>query len=74
VIAVAAGRLRRPGRIVLAVAGGLVVLAFAIQRVNAGVHWPSQVLGGLLVAAGWLTLAVSIRWLGDPVLAAIRRA
>jgi undecaprenyl-diphosphatase len=73
-VIVIGARMRQPGRAVLALAGGLVVLAFVIQRVDAGVHWPSQTLGGLLVAAGWLTLALSIRWLGDPVLAAIGRA
>ena len=49
------------------------LLAFVIQRVDAGVHWPSQTLGGLLVAAGWLTLGMSIRRLSDPVVAAVRR-
>jgi undecaprenyl-diphosphatase len=73
-VIVVGARLPRPGRVLLALAGAVVVLAFVIQRVDAGVHWPSQTLGGLLVAAGWLTLGLSIRWLGDPVLAAIRRA
>jgi undecaprenyl-diphosphatase len=73
VLAVAATRLRRPARVVLAVAGGLVVLAFVVQRVYVGAHWPSQTLGGLLVASGWLTLAMSVRPLSDPVLARVRK-
>lgn len=73
-VALAAVRPRRPVLVVAAAAGGLAVLAFAVQRVSAGVHWPSQTLGGLLVAAGWLTLATSVRRLGDPVLAAAGRA
>jgi membrane-associated phospholipid phosphatase len=73
-VVVVGARLPGPGHIVLAAAGGVVVLAFLIQRIDAGVHRPSQTLGGLLVAAGWLTLAASIRWLGDPVLAATGRA
>lgn len=72
-IAAAAVRPLRPVRVVLAVGGGLVVVAFAVQRVDAGVHWPSQILGGLLVAAGWLTFAMSIRWLSDPVVRAVAR-
>jgi undecaprenyl-diphosphatase len=71
VFAVAAVRPPRPFRLVVAVAGVLVVLAFVIQRVDAGVHWPSQTLGGLLVGAGWLTLAMSVRRLSDPVVAAV---
>jgi len=71
VFAVAAVWLRRPARIALAVVGGLVVLTFVIQRVDVGAHWPSQTLGGLLVASGWLTLALSIRPLSDPVLGAM---
>ena len=71
--AVAAVRARGPVRVIVALAGVLVVLAFVIQRVDAGVHWPSQTLGGLLVAAGWLTLGMSIRRLSDPVVAAVRR-
>jgi membrane-associated phospholipid phosphatase len=55
-----------PAAVVL---GALVVALFVIERVSVGVHWPSQTLGGLLVAAGWLTLALGIRWLSDPVLA-----
>lgn len=73
VVALAAARPSRPVRVIVAAGGGIVVLAFAIQRVSAGVHWPSQTLGGLLVAAGWLTLATSIRWLGDPVLSVVGR-
>jgi undecaprenyl-diphosphatase len=51
-----------------ALAGVLVVLLFVLQRVYVGAHWPGQTVGGMLSAAGWLTLAAAIRWLSDPIL------
>jgi membrane-associated phospholipid phosphatase len=46
----------------------LVLLAVAIGRVYVGEHWPSDVLGGLALGLGWVSVALSIRWLSDPVL------
>jgi membrane-associated phospholipid phosphatase len=44
--------LRRPGRR-LAVAGAVTyAVAVGLSRVAGGVHWPSDVLGGLLLAVG----------------------
>jgi undecaprenyl-diphosphatase len=37
-------------------------------RVYHGEHWPSDVLAGLVLGAGWTCVALSIRWLSDPVL------
>jgi membrane-associated phospholipid phosphatase len=73
VLCVAGAYLPRRALAIVAALGGLVVLTFVLQRVSVGAHWPSQTVGGLLVAAGWLTLALSIRWLSDPVVAGLRR-
>jgi undecaprenyl-diphosphatase len=55
------------------VLGALVVLLFCVERVYVGVHWPSQTLGGVLVAACWIALALSVRRLSEPVLARLGR-
>ena len=67
VLCVAGARLPRRALYVVAAAGAFVVLSFVVQRVYVGAHWPSQTLGGLLNAAGWLTLVISIRPLSNPL-------
>jgi undecaprenyl-diphosphatase len=42
-----------------------IVAAVALDRIYAGTHWPSDVLAGLLIAVGWLTLVVSVRRISD---------
>jgi undecaprenyl-diphosphatase len=45
-----------------------IVLAVGLDRIYAGVHWPTDVLAGMLIAIGWVSLVVSIRWISDPAL------
>lgn len=42
-----------------------IVLAVGLDRIYAGTHWPSDVLAGILIATGWLSLVLSIRWITD---------
>lgn len=53
----------------LAIVVGLaIILIVGLERIYVGAHYPSDVLGGFLLASAWLTLMLSIRWLSDPVL------
>jgi membrane-associated phospholipid phosphatase len=40
---------------------GLLVIAMGIGRVDSGAHWPSDVVGGFLIAVAWLALILSVR-------------
>lgn len=45
-----------------------VVLAAALSRIYVGAHWPSDVIGGLLVAIAWIGFGLSLGSLTKPVL------
>lgn len=45
-----------------------IVLAAGLDRIYGGAHWPTDVLAGMLIAIGWISLVVSIRWISDPAL------
>ena len=53
---------------VLWIVAGLVVVLTCIARVWAGAHWPSDVIGGILLGLGWSAFVLWLpeRWLPSP--------
>lgn len=45
----------------------VLVLAAGLSRVYVGAHWPSDVLGGLLVGVSWTALSLALGRLTDPI-------
>ncbi|MHB8688994.1 MAG: phosphatase PAP2 family protein [Candidatus Dormibacteraceae bacterium] len=59
----------RPGlRPVLWIAAAAVILLTCISRVWAGDHWPSDVIGGVLLGIGWSAFVLWLpeRWIPSP--------
>jgi undecaprenyl-diphosphatase len=55
-------------RPVLWIAAGIVIVLACIARVWAGAHWPSDVIGGVLLGIGWSAFVLWLpeRWLPSP--------
>jgi len=51
-----------------AIVAGIVLVA-GLDRIYGGAHWPTDVVGGFLIAAAWLSFVVSIRWISDRAMA-----
>ncbi|MET9493069.1 phosphatase PAP2 family protein [Nocardia sp. NPDC006630] len=47
-------------RTLLVVVAGCFVLAVGLSRLYLGVHWPTDILGGLLIGALWLTICFTL--------------
>jgi undecaprenyl-diphosphatase len=68
ILCLAVGRLPRSVVAALWVIAALVLLSVCIGRIYLGEHWPSDVIGGLALGLGWMSLGLSWRWLSKPVL------
>lgn len=62
-----ARRLPRPLYIACWFLAVVLVVAAALSRIYVGAHWPSDVLGGLLLGIAWTSLSLSLGRLTRPV-------
>ena len=55
-------------RVVLWIGAAIVIVLTCIARVWAGDHWPSDVIGGVLLGLGWSAFVLWLpeRWLPEP--------
>lgn len=50
----------RSGKTALIAAGALLAFAIGYSRIYLGVHWPTDVLAGLMLGAAWLAVTVKV--------------
>jgi undecaprenyl-diphosphatase len=62
-------------RPILWIVAAIVIILTCIARVWAGDHWPSDVLGGVLLAIAWSAFVLWLpeRWLPSPTFRWFRR-
>ena len=53
---------RRPGavRFVATIVGVALVAFVGLARIASGQHWPTDVLGGLMLGVAWLTICLAV--------------
>lgn len=70
-----APKIRPAYRPVLWILAALVIVLTCISRVWAGAHWPSDVIGGVLLGIGWSAFVLWLpeRWLPSPSFKWFRR-
>jgi len=70
-----APKIRPAYRPVLWILAALVIVLTCIARVWAGAHWPSDVMGGVLLGIGWSAFVLWLpeRWLPSPSMKWFRR-
>jgi membrane-associated phospholipid phosphatase len=62
-----ARRLPRPLYVACWVLAAVLVVAAAVSRIYVGAHWPSDVIGGLLVGLAWTSFSLSLGRLTKPI-------
>jgi membrane-associated phospholipid phosphatase len=66
-VVLVARRLPRPLYLTSWALALVLVLAVGLSRIDVGAHWPSDVLGGLLVGVSWTALSLSLGRLTGPI-------